>query len=715
MPTFLGSLFVDTPPERLATWLDDRLDEPIWGLVETGSDRDEGDVWLVVTATRNALAAAGKKGRWWKDLPAAGELTIDTKLTRRVFSLDDSELFTCGRLGGGDLLRLAELAFVPRGDGLYDAALDHVKRKRWEEADALLQACEDALSEEDRAPSVAYLNREQEIVLQRAQCAMELGREGEAVARLAGLAEQRPGDDLLEVTGPMHDVEGWLLTLALAHEEAGHHAEAAAVYQRLIDEKPDQDLFVRSWARALRRSGDHEAAADAYDRFIEGRATDDLSLVVRDSADADLLDADPDLVVACLESGALFEERGLPAKAAERYITLIRHAPFAREGYARLFKLADSLDDDALSPAAEVLRLLQPEMAASVAGLPPRHQPAELPREYGRLDDEDHDQRIVHPGERVSSRIAQKWLGALLHGERDTSDIERHARKVDGSKYPQVLAVVRSVSAMLGVEPPRLFLSFGSSGVDVLGDDDPIVLLGACHLDAHDERHLDLRHLTFALATQIEHIRAGHLILTSSELWKTLGMTSATALLAFVPMGDFIGRLTDTSVLKWMSKFKGTTETKVTRKLLEVAEARVKEGATRDGVQSAYTAALAKVRQLGLRDEEEEQPTMVKERLADFARCALYTADRVGLLACDDLAVAVDAIVRMSPTYSSYATRLDDEGLVPLLTEVDEDGKPRNEELALRIGELFKFALSEDYGRLRDLVLSEGSKSRQMT
>ncbi len=49
MPAFLGKLFIDDPPDVLATWLDDRLGEPVWGLLETGTDRSEGDVWLVAT------------------------------------------------------------------------------------------------------------------------------------------------------------------------------------------------------------------------------------------------------------------------------------------------------------------------------------------------------------------------------------------------------------------------------------------------------------------------------------------------------------------------------------------------------------------------------------------------------------------------------------------------------------------------------------------
>ena len=97
---------------------------------------------------------------------------------------------------------------------------------------------------------------------------------------------------------------------------------------------------------------------------------------------------------------------------------------------------------------------------------------------------------------------------------------------------------------------------------------------------------------------------------------------------------------------------------------------------------------------------------MLKEQLADFARCAMYTSDRLGLLMCDDLDEAVRAILLLSPRTAAEIATLEREGLEGLLQKKAEDGSLANQELALRFGELFKFALSDAYFALREEVFA---------
>ena len=123
---FTGSLYLDRVPDPLQEWLAEHLgDTALWGAIETGSSRAEGDVWLIVSTGRNALAAVGKKGRYWHDLPADGETTTATKRSRIKFLLDGEELYDASRLASGDLESLFSLAFRPRAESLLDAALAH--------------------------------------------------------------------------------------------------------------------------------------------------------------------------------------------------------------------------------------------------------------------------------------------------------------------------------------------------------------------------------------------------------------------------------------------------------------------------------------------------------------------------------------------------------------------------------------------------------------
>lgn len=685
---FCGALFCGSIPAVMREFIAQHTDDEVWGALETGTSRDEGPVWLVVTQTQNVLAAASDKGRVWEHLPIEASTSTASKLARQSFRVDGREVFTALRLGSGRLERLFELAFLPRPEGLLGAAEDHIEAAQWQAAEELLLLAEGAVARDGTEQSVAYLNVEQKILLATAHVAMQLGREGDAVVMLASVSDDRPGDDLLRATARSHKTPGWFLTLALAHEEAGQPASAARVYARLHEAEPDEEILVLSRARALRRAGEIEAAVAAYAEFIERQATADIVLLGDEE--------ESDLAAACMESAALLEELGRPADAALSYLTAIRQAPFEARGYERLFALRDALEDRwSLMLAGEILRLLNPAVAGELAWLPERER-IDLPHEFEQIDDDAHDAKIVHPTERGSTTFVQRWIGSLTRDERDTRDIEIHAQRGDD---PALVAMLESASKLAGNDVPRLYLSHGTAGVEVLGADDPFLMLGACHLDATDPRHLSTRELAFTLASQVEHIRAEHVLLTSSEFWRTFGTKSATTLLAFVPLGDVVSKLTDGALLKWVKKFGGSSSGPI-RKTLELLEKRIADGVTGESVQSAYTASLAKLRSAGL--EPPDESSLVKERLADFARAAQYTADRVGLLACDDVAAAVSAMVRLSPTLSAHATELADGGFVQFMGAAADE--PALEELILRVGELLKFALSDDYAALRDHV-----------
>ncbi|MEC9397187.1 MAG: hypothetical protein VX475_06205, partial [Myxococcota bacterium] len=66
----------------------------------------------------------------------------------------------------------------------------------------------------------------------------------------------------------------------------------------------------------------------------------------------------------------------------------------------------------------------------------------------------------------------------------------------------------------------------------------------------------------------------------------------------------------------------------------------------------------------------------------------------------------VRAILLLSPRTAAEIATLEREGLEGLLQKKAEDGSLANQELALRFGELFKFALSDAYFALREEVFA---------
>ena len=686
MTAFAGSLHADRVPQAMSDWIAEHSPGTVWGAVQTGSDSDDGALWFIVTTTRNAIAAVSKKGRTWTDLPLIADATTVAHRTRQLFRVDGRDVFDASRLTSGKLERLFEVAFLPRAKGLHAAAQQHIDAKLWTDATALLTLAERALRDEDRVQSVAYLSLAQRITIDQAACAVRLDAEGEAIVLLGVVSDDRPQDDLLRATSQHHDLDGWLLTLALAHEEASQPQSAASVYATL-HAHGGEDVLVLAQARALRRAGLLEEAAAAYAAFLAPHLADEVRLLVSEDQATDVREA----LIARIE---VLERAGAKEAAASACVDLLRSAPLETIAYERLAAL-DLDDADMVGRVDAVQRVLHGGSAVEAAERPEF--------KLSPIEDEAHDRWVVHPGERAYAMLAQRWIGALTRDERDTKALELHAQRVDDGSFPQASEMLDAVCAIANIDRPRFYLSHGSAGVEVLGTKEPFILLGACHLDTSDPRHLSPRELAFALGVQVEHIRADHLLLTSSEFWRTFGTKSLTTMLAFVPMGDFVSKLTDSAVLKWVRKLTDGSSGTV-RAALELVEKRVAAGVTGEGVQSAYTATLASARSRGLQASTSDE-SLVKERLADFARAAQYTADRVGLLACDDLSSAVSAMVRLSPTLYAHAPSLPAEGYRGLLEAAADE--PAIEELTLRVAELLRFALSDAFVELRRIVYAE--------
>ncbi len=165
----------------------------------------------------------------------------------------------------------------------------------------------------------------------------------------------------------------------------------------------------------------------------------------------------------------------------------------------------------------------------------------------------------------------------------------------------------------------------------------------------------------------------------------------------------FVGKATDTFAGSIIGHISKTFDSKTVKGVVAYAEKKLTEEGTAGGVQAAYEATLGRALARGQGDDVSEE-TLLKEQLADFARCAMYTADRVGLLASDSLEDAVLAILKLSARASAEVDTLERHGLGAILSKRDADGEVVYAELGLRVGELLKFALSQEYLDLRDAL-----------
>ncbi len=544
----------------------------------------------------------------------------------------------------------------------------------------------------------------------------------ETLQALAKASLLRGDDDLLAALHPLgfQGVAQWLL-LAIAHRTAGNHAQESRVYAKIREADKKQALYSLRHARALRDADLPLEALDAYDAFLATHDNNSASfqLIVEQQPQAERPEwasSDPDHAAALLESGEIFAQLERWEEAAQRYLDLIREAPYEERGYARLFTLVNTLAqvsapmDLTMRQAWMVLGLLRPEARDNIAAhamWEPKEPQKSPPARYCPLVEETYT-GLLHPAERNASAMAQKWMGEWLSSTPETGDIERHCQRISSQTHPELKEILTHTSHLLGIVTPRCYLSHGTTGIGVFdGGGDPFVLLGTKHVEPDHERYLPPAQLRFAVASQLAHIKAGHLLLTQSEFWSAFGNRALDGLmtaLTLIPAASWIGKFTDVFALRWLAGLQAQFQSKVMLQALSVVEEQIKQGAATEGAWSALGGLLGK-----FRAEEGgtklDNDTLVKESLASFARGALYSADRVGLLVCDDLEAAVEAMFRLSPRAIEEIPSIGLYGLAHVLSRRNADGALHYQEMALRLGELFKFALSEDYQQLRAQIL----------
>ena len=717
----LGSLWLQAPPEPVAAALIEHLDdaELLLGLAQTTTVAPiDAPLWLAMTTDRGILVAVSDDGRAtsWDDVPVGAAFASRTTLTQVEFNLDDTLAFSGSLLGSRPLRQLVALSPLSPPERLLRVAVAHIDEQLWPEARAFLDHALRRLDLPDdlaAAPDPERAALGQRVLLRQAQVATVLEDEDAALSALIEASRLGRGEeDFLERHASLEGVEAtlWWTLLTRAHEAAEHHEAAARAYAQLASERRGEGHTLNQ-ARSLRRADQPEQALEVYGDFIaRRRAAQSFALLTSPPAERDDADPerDPDLVAGCLEVGALLEQLGRLEEACGQYLELIRLAPLHPMGYERLFALAGSSPPETgftIAQAAALLRLLRPAAAEELeerlgAPLPTAPRPITLPTEYAPMSREAFDAGILHAGERQRWSLAQKWLGGWAASEQiDTASIERHCQRIDSSTHPLLKELLTSIAHMLGLPTPRCYLSHGTTGVRVLGQDSPFILLGLQHVTEGSERFLTPAPLAFAVGSQLAHIRADHLLLTSSEFWWSFASKAVDNLVtvaSLIPATGLIGRFADGLI----AQLRGKVKADHLLTLLNLAQRSIQSGAVDEGAQVLMLKGRDTVHG-HLPSDDLSAETLIKEQLADFARAALYTADRFGLLACDDLTAAVHAIFRLSPRAFEELPALQRYGLAHVLARRDASGALVYRELAMRLAELFTFALSDDYRRLR--------------
>jgi len=359
----------------------------------------------------------------------------------------------------------------------------------------------------------------------------------------------------------------------------------------------------------------------------------------------------------------------------------------------RVQALADRAEGALESRARRVLAVLEP------GGLAPEAAPPENPGAVRALADEQLWGALRHPLVREGGALLgrlQTLLAAVpvpdatvIRDYCERLSTARHRETTDALEY--AARALDDAARLLGVAEVVAYVSRGNKGVGMRGYEakPPFVLIGGRHIEPDSEFRMQPSELSFAIGTEVAHLRYGHSRVTSSDVWAGALEKSKQGLdlaLGVLPMlrswrlADRVGRLASRVPQSTLKRVVGGA------------------AAVSDRVRRAVDPA-----------RRSDDISALNEDLVAAHRVMQLTADRAGLLLAGDVGAALRAMLLVRHDYRRELSQVEQKGIEPILARRDEEGEIAYQDLAVRVAALLSFYLSDDYARLQSSVAEQRS------
>jgi hypothetical protein len=340
------------------------------------------------------------------------------------------------------------------------------------------------------------------------------------------------------------------------------------------------------------------------------------------------------------------------------------------------------------------------------------------PATLSRLDLQD---RLQHPAARSEGVLGwmQGWLAKQEQPDRST--LKAYCEHLRPRRHEATLATLSEAAVALGMEGVEAYVSHGvlHHGLRAYEDQPSYLLIGGSHLYEDELEYLRPAELRFAVGSELAHLAFQHNRVTSSEVWagafdklRSALDLAATALSFGAPIGKVLESNTTYKVLN--SVFSPNT----LRRLYRAEKAgqaistvgssvtlAMSQGAewvgSAQSVQSGVGTAVDKVRQLTSGGAQGRSLAVDQRELVVAHRVMQLTADRAGLLLSGDVRASVRAIFLTGADSLKELPVAENHGIDRALSRRGPEGEMLHQDLAIRVGALLSFYLSQDYARLR--------------
>ncbi len=316
------------------------------------------------------------------------------------------------------------------------------------------------------------------------------------------------------------------------------------------------------------------------------------------------------------------------------------------------------------------------------------------------LSKEDIEEGVRHPASR--SGTALNKLQGFIAAKKipDRGSLKTFAKRVSMDEYPELCKAILDGGIVFGVKSLEAFVSFGEYGTGVRGyeNDPPFILVGNEHLEKDRPFSMDALEARFAVGTEIAHVKFKYNRITSTDLWEG-AFEKTISVMELVPVvGVYLGKIGS------LGKF-ATHATQFSGTAGNVKQYVSHAWSLATRAQDYYKGKIGGNSEK--RDEEEKKVEEERGIIGAFREMRL-TSDRAGLILCGDLKAAVRTMFKSSPKLCPELPTVEKAGLDSLLSEKDEKGALKYQDLAIRLAALFSFYLSKDFARLRSRAFETG-------
>ncbi|MCD4793991.1 MAG: hypothetical protein K8R54_12205 [Bacteroidales bacterium] len=352
--------------------------------------------------------------------------------------------------------------------------------------------------------------------------------------------------------------------------------------------------------------------------------------------------------------------------------------------FERLNNLAASRDKDLKKKAADIITILNKDGLFGNTLL-------NYNSNYNSLPEKIINNTVRHPAtlKKGSFYSVQKWLSKMK--EDDYSNVINYSEKITNKNYKDLFELLENIRDIFNINDIEYFVSKGERSIGIIGyeGNPPFVVFGHNHLNENSDLYLNMNELQFIIASEFAHIYFKHSKITSQDVWRGVadkGSFLIDALLAVVPAAGIVGKS-----IKNLQKLSGLT--KIIRTSNQVVS----------NVKNAYDAAL-KVTDFYRKKIKTSSKNEKEQKLLAASRLMQFTADRAGMAVSGNLKSAVRSIFITGKYNFGLFDEAKNTSLKELILKENNDGSFKNQELAVRLANLFSFYISDDYQQIRKML-----------